>query len=262
MRIKRILSIVLFILLTITGLSIILTRNMQSRGQVFESNILVHVKQLASDKGKIPVELRCDGAELQLPNKLENLNCYAVNNTNKSITALVIAYTISMKDSIKEDGKLESFSSAVTIETLLHPDFYEYRKESFITPNTNTPINILPITFEPTLVIKDMTVQVDYVKFEDNSSINEKGDGATLVKEIRQGVAKYKDQFTNEFKRNINSETTLKQLIQESRFIKDKNLVELTPKQSEGANFFRKFIRRIYETKGITGVKEVLKIDK
>lgn len=259
MKIKTSIAVGLTIILISVISILLIPESKAQRNQDFvQTEIPTYVEQLKVSRGKIPVTLKCDDAELESSYKLEKLNCYATNNTDKSIMSLVMTYRLSME----RDGKPESFSNAVTIEILLEPSLYEINKKYFIFPGSNNPINVLPTAFEESVVIKEVNVQIDYVEFDDYSTINENGEGADLVKEFRVGFAKYKDWFAEEFKNSEQSETKLKQLFQDVKLAKEKNLVDINSKQFTGANIFQKFIRRIYTTEGVMGVKKVLSPDK
>src|SRR5215213_6466327 len=121
MKSRVFLGIGLLILLIVITISTTLFWNKSSNAQNFSSKISIQIEQLPSEKGKIPVEMKCKDVELAIPNELEKLPCEAVNNTDKEITAMVVTYSIS----IKENEKDSSQSGAITIEALLHPDFYK-----------------------------------------------------------------------------------------------------------------------------------------
>jgi hypothetical protein len=65
-------------------------------------SIPVVTDQLGLVDGVIPVELKCENAELSAPNVLENLSCVIKNNTNKPISAgAVYTSIIPEKDGIR-----------------------------------------------------------------------------------------------------------------------------------------------------------------
>lgn len=216
--------------------------------------IPVRIKQLAAEKSVIPIELKCEDAELSAPNEFDKLNCTAKNNTEKDITALVLAYTFS----IEENGKAASTGGAINIIALLHPDFYEQFKDTFIHPKEESPLNILPTTLDDNTVIKEMTIQLEYAEFDNGSVIGENSNGKETIRQIRQGVAIYKDWFAKKYNENGRTEQAFTELFQTRQTSKE-NLGDLTVNQLEGARVMQKFIRRIYLAKGIQGVNDIFK---
>ena len=264
MRLKTFLGIGLVMALVIvTLLTAVISKKSEAQNSSSKSNdaqklaskIPVNVTQLPAEKGIIPVELKCESAELASANRLEKLSCTAINNTSKSISALVADYDISLKD----NGKSDLFSGAITVEMLLHPSFYERRKHTFIQPSEETPINLMPTTFEESSVIEEMTLQINYVEFEDGSAIGRGTNGEKIIRQIRQGIVIYRDWLIKKYTEGGKSETSIVGLIENSQSISKENLGDLTPKQLEGAKILQKFIRRIYSSEGIEGLKAILK---
>ena len=251
-RFKLIIGLV--ILTTLVMLSISWLKGGISEAQVSTSALPVSTKQLVETKGRIPVGLKCSEAKLSSPYSLEEIHCEILNNTKKNIVSLVMIYDISL-DRI---GKSDSFSSAVAVDILIHPNFYRERQGSFIKSGTNSPVEILPINFEPDVLIKGVDVQIDFVEFEDNSVINKNGSGAAIIRELRSGADIYKREITKKFKENEKSEVKLKEQIKELNPRGDSNLGNMTSRQIEGASIVKRYIQRIYKTKGIDGVKRIL----
>jgi hypothetical protein len=219
------------------------------------SKIPVYVKALPAEKNVVPIELKCESAELINLNTLEKLSCIVINHTSKSITSLVVSYTIS----IEESENLDVVSGEAVVEMLIHPDFYERRKHSFIKPNEETPINVMTTTFDDNSVIRKVEMQIDYVEFEDKSIVGANIVGSKAVAEIRQGAAIYRDWLSKKYIENEKSETLLVELLQNQRNVSRENLGDLSPKQIEGAKVLQKYIRRVFSTEGIETVKALLK---
>jgi hypothetical protein len=260
MRLKSFFIIGLVAVTILTFLTIIINKKSDAQNSLSKvsggnSKIPVQVKQLPAEKGVIPIELKCKEAELSAPNAFEKLNCTATNNTGKNITALVAAYTFSME----ENGMTASMVGAINIDALLHPDFFEQLKKTFIHPNEETPLHILPTTLGDDSVIKEVTLQIDYAEFESGAPIGEKSNGRETIRQIRQGVAIYKEWFAKKYTENGRTEQAITELLQNRQSISKENLGDLTPNQLEGARVLRKFIRRVYSTKGIEAVNDILR---
>lgn len=220
-----------------------------------EAQLPVKVTQLPLENGVIPIELRCQDAQLSKPNKLEMVSCFAINNTNRDIISIVVDFNISHQI----NNKFSSLSGAITVETLINPDLFEERKHSFIKPKEEALVTLMPTTFDDDYLIKEVFMQIDYVEFDDKSTAGPNKTGAQTVSEIRDGASKYRNIITQKYKENGKSKDTIIGILENRELLTKEALGNLTAPQLQGAKVFQKFIKNVYEAKGREGVDRILK---
>lgn len=224
-----------------------------SSGQV-ESQMAVKIVQMQQDNGIIPVELKCDDVKLPTPNALNELTCTLKNNTQRHISAGAV-YTSLI---LERDGKAALISSYDTFDTFVHQDFREDHKNNLIAPGKEYRLTELPVSYSDDVVIKEVSVQVDYVEFADNSTLGVNRGGARVIGNLRGGAAKYKNWLAQEYKQKGMSLDALLPLLDGSQPLPTD--IELqNPEQERGAIIYRKFALRTYKEKGAEGLIKHLK---
>lgn len=223
-------------------------------GAKFEKQLSITTAQLQPDNGVIPIELKCEAAELSAPNTLEKLICSIKNNTSKYVTAGALYTSIT----VEQKEKVFSVSSYDTFDTFLHPDFREDHPNNLIPPGGDYRIDELPSSFEDSIVIREIAVRVDYVEFADNTILGPNRGGARIIAESREGAAKYKKWLARKY---VESKESMKEIV--PLLDRDQPLPEeleiKTSNQEHGAIMYRNFARRTYETKGAAGLSKHLK---
>lgn len=219
----------------------------------FEKQLRVTANQLSRVNGVIPVELKCENAELSAPNALENLPCAIKNNTNNYITAVTVAISLVLD----KEGTTSTDSSFLTIETFVHPDFREEHKNNLIPPRGERPIQDLPVSYD-NAVIKGVMIQVDYVEFADNTTLGPNHAGSRIITDIRQGAAKYKNWLVQKYKQNGKSIDAIVPLLEPSQPFSEELGIS-NGDQQEGARIYRNYARRSYEAKGPEALTKHLK---
>lgn len=212
----------------------------------------IAVKQLPQINGIPAVELKCENAELPAPNKIESFPCEVINNTSKRISALSVAYSIAAE----KEGKVTAHDEMLTFETYLHPDLREERKDNLIPPGGERPIRPLPISIDDATV-KAISMQVDYVEFEGNTSSGPNKAGSRVIAGIREGAAKYRNWLLGRYVsggKSINEMTSL---------IRDDSIGEGEPgieneNQRQGAIMYRNYLVRLYEKSGAESLAQFL----
>jgi hypothetical protein len=212
----------------------------------------ISVQQLPSANGVVAVELKCENAELLGPNKVENFPCELMNNTNKRISAVSVAYSIVLE----KDGQVSSHDEVLTLETFVHPDIREERKDNLIPPRGERPIRPLPISFDDAIV-KGVSMQVDYVEFEDTSSLGPNKAGSRIISGLRSGAAKYRNWLLRQYSSSGKSTAVITSLIQDDS-IPEGELGIDNENQRQGVIMYRNYLRRSYEAKGAESVAKFL----
>ena len=223
----------------------------QNRAQA-GSQIPISTQQLPTTNGKVAVELKCGDAELSAPDKIENFPCSVVNNTNKRISAMSVAYSITVEDG----GGESSHTEALTLDTFIHPDLREERKDNLIKPRAERPFRPLPTSFGDA-VVKAISMHVDYVEFEDNSSLGPNESGSRIIGDIREGAAKYSTWLMGKYNSSGKSVSAMTSLIQDDP-LPEGELGIKSAAQEQGAVIYRNFLRDSYETKGLEHLAKFL----
>ena len=214
--------------------------------------IPISTVQLSPTNGTVAVELKCANAELSAPNKIEEFPCEVINNTNKRISAVAVTYTITLV----KDGVTTAHTEALTLDTFIHPDLREERKDNLIPPRGERPFRPLPTSFDDA-VVKAISMRVDYVEFEDNSSLGPNRAGSRIITGIRGGAAKYRNWLVEKYIVSGKSINVITSLIQDDEIPESELGIE-NDDQRQGAIIYRNYLRRSYESKGVDGLAEFL----
>lgn len=195
------------------------------------------------------VELLCGTATVTPPNVLNGFECTLKNNTHTSITAANIIYS-----TVLEEGGLETKDSRNQILiTNFHPDFYE--KEKNIKPGRSISVGPAGVFTYHNAVIKGIEVYIDYVEFEDSTSMGSDVEGSKLINDFRAGAVKYKSWLAKESKQK--SIDTLIQSTQSDEELQTEiGLNNIT--QKEGARRYGIALRKLYKQRGPTEVQKYL----
>jgi hypothetical protein len=206
--------------------------------QQIEGSLPVVTDQLKPNNGVIPVELRCEDAELSAPNALEKLSCVIKNNTRSYISAGALHTSITLE----KDGKTLEVSTYDTFDTFLHPDFRAAHLNNLISPGKEYRLNDLPVSYSDDVVIKGIAVQIDYIEFADNSILGNNRSGSRIIGNVREGAVKYKDWLIQEYRRRGESIDALLPLLDGSHPLPELGLQNA--EQERGAIMYRKYSLR------------------
>lgn len=131
----------------------------------------ITVKQLQPENNN-NVELLCGTASVSPPNILNGYECILRNDTHKSITAANIIYSTILD----EAGRETKDSRNQILLTNFHPDFYD--KEKNILPGGSNTFRPAGVFTYHNAVIKGIEVYIDYVEFEDGTSMGRDVEGS------------------------------------------------------------------------------------
>lgn len=209
----------------------------------------VLVSQLAVENGVIPVELRCDKARLTAPDTLERVPCVVKNNTNKNIRALATQFTVV----VDYTGKESPDTGFLTLETSLHPDLNKAHMHKLIMAGQEQALEPSPATYDRG-VIKRVELKMDYVEFDDNSTLGPDKNGSKLIALGRQGAAKYKEWLVQKYTDSGKSIDAIASLINAKDMPGELDFKDIN--QSMGARQYRAHLREIYATNGAAELKK------
>lgn len=215
-----------------------------------KSEIDVVVKQLERESD-IPVELLCSKVRIIPPSSLDKVSCVLKNNTNKSILAASIAYSITFESG----GKESSDTRLHTIDTFVHPDFYDARKS--IQSGEQRIIENPGPSFYADSVIKGVETWIEYVEFSDKTMLGDTEKGSRIITNLREGAAKYKNWLTHKYENAGKSATSTAAFLR--RDLPLASELQLNDKyQEQGAKAYRTRLGRLYENLGASQIDKYL----
>lgn len=242
-------SLLIAMVVTTTALK---ARNDPDNKQIEGLQLPVIAKQLPAENGVIPVELQCGKAQLTAPSELKTFSCVVKNNTNKNIIALSAAYTVIFEN----NGKEYPDTGFLTIETFIHPDFYKAHIHKAIPPGGERVLQPAGPTDYEANVIKGVKLEIDYVEFEDKTTLGPNENGSRIITGIREGAAKYKEWLVQKYIENGRSISAVVSLLQASDVPNEFGFKDTNHRQ--GVKIYRNHIRDVYKAHGAAELEKYL----
>lgn len=213
------------------------------------------IKQLEPVGGVVPVEIYCGPARLSAPNQVEALDCKLKNNTGKNITAANVIYSVVLA----ENGAVNRDSHNSFLEALVHPDFKDSNR--LIGPGEERSVGPAGQLSYPSAVIKTVEIGIDYVEFDDDTTLGVDQEGSRITKGIRAGAAKYKGWLSKKYAQSGESDDVVVTLLEQESPLTDE-IDALDQYQEIGAKAYRNSLRKAYRSRGKSEVKRLLKNSK
>jgi hypothetical protein len=208
---------------------------------------VVITDQLPTRAGIIPIFLSCGQARLSAANRIEEFRCTFKNNTSLNITAANTIYTIVLDN----NGSSASDTNNLTIETLVHPDFRTTSK--LIGPGDETEVGPPgPITYSNGAVVKAVQISIDYVQFENGTSLGPDKEGSRIVNAMRAGAQKYKRWLKAQYALRSQSVTAL------AADIEANESVAADVNEQLGAREYRRRFQKLLQTGETAEIKKAL----
>lgn len=254
MSVKKLYKICAFLMMGVTAVAAasLIARKSISASQE-EKQIPIKVEQLPLKDGAFPVEVRCEDARLSAPNKIEGFSCLVINNTPKKISALAAVYSIVIEGPTGESQEAHLISS----DFFVHPDIREARHLKLLPPGESRILQPSgPITFENGAV-SNLAIHIDYVEFEDKTSIGPNSNGSKMINSMREGVARYKAWLVQQYKRNNMEENIITPMLDNPDIPKELNF-NGDPDLIEGARLYQRVMRSVYNTQGAAELRRYL----
>lgn len=208
----------------------------------------VQVKQLPAEGAFVPVELLCGMASATTPNRLNGFSCDLKNHTGKNIVAANIVYSIVLE----EGGQEVKDTRFHTIVTTIDPDFLEKTKS--ITPGGTSVIRPAGSFTYDNSIVKGVEAYIDYIEFEDDTSLGPNENGSQFIKDFREGASKYKKWLAGKYKKDSIDEAI--QLLGNDQSLPE-TMFDNTH-QEFGAKYYRRRLRKMYKTGGRAEVQKHL----
>ncbi len=235
---------------TILGITT-LTASNQPVSPVHSSQITPAVKPLRAANGAIVADLRCGEVLLTTAGRVENLSCTLKNNTDKRILAANVKYSIILE----AGGKKFTDTRLHTLDAYIHPDFYEVNKA--ILPGGERIVESPGPMFYEDSIVKGIEVEVDYVEFEDKTTLGDSEKAAQTIADIRSGAAKCKAWLSRKYTEHGKSAEALTHLLTQN-LPGPGELVVTGQHEEQGARAYRTRLRRIAETRGASEIHKYL----
>lgn len=247
-----VIAVLLFLFVAVIGTGAFKPRGNQIKDQARDLQLPVIVyEQLQPENGIIPIEVRCGMAHLTAPDTLANFSCILKNRTNKNILAATIVYSV-----VFQSEGIESADRRLhTLETFFHPDLYAPDKS--IQPQAERIIQPPGPTFYANSIIKRVEITVDYVEFEDTTTIGHNEKGSQVIASIREGATKYKRWLVQKYIKDGRRVESIISLLQNNQplveALGDENLF-----QEQGAKAYRKYLHDMHNKQGASQVERLL----
>ena len=216
----------------------------------------INVKQLRNDSGPIPVELVCGTVRSSAPNILDSFTCTLKNNTEKRISAANAIYSVV----IEREGIEESESYDSTIDSIFHQDFASTAK--LVNPGEESASVGPPgaISYPENVIIKRIDIHLDFVEFEDGTSLGRNSNGSKIINDMRDGAERYKRWLANTYFTRGRSYAVLTTLLNEENLPNELQL--LNEDQNAGARAYRNRLRKMNIKVGGLEVEKLLQAKK
>ena len=221
------------------------SKGLQSRGP---SNIKVVSNQLPTKDGVVPIEIIEPTVISSASNKLDDLTYVLRNNSGKPVLALAVVKTINYE----EGGKLYAQSRYSTMDAAFHPDM---GGRPFFAGSQMTMESAGPLSFDEGVVIKEITLTIEYASYADQTAYGSGGEGERKINAMREGARRYKSWLAQEYSRAGKSLTTVLPAI-ETHSIPEE--LKLNQDQTMGADRYRLQLLTTFRTKGAADVENYL----
>ena len=216
------------------------------------ATIKLVINQLPAKDGVIPIEIVQPTVSSSVPNKLEDFAYIIRNNSARAISAVAVSKTITYE----EGGQLYATSLYSMMDYAFHPDMGSAR---LFQPGTQASMESGgPLSFQEGVVIKEITLKVDYASYEDNTAYGHGREGERRINSMREGARKYKNWLGQEYSRGGKSLAAILPLMQAPTVPEE---LKLSLDQTLGADRYRLHLLKTLQTKGAGGVELFFKQD-
>jgi len=246
-------AIVALRLLTFSLLSLSLWMISVSIAYTRQTEQLIPVKitkQLEPVNGVIPAEIRCGQALINTSNELA-FTCKLTNNSPKKLMAAAVLYFVV----IERNGVETKDEHSSVFVSLAGSRLGGLDKAAG--PGEERSLGPAgPISYDDAL-IKGVEVSIDFVEFEDNLTFGPAGKGAEVVKDVREGAARYRSWIKRKYEAGRKSHSDLASLL-ESGGPLPAEIGLLNQNQEVGAKAYRRMLKKKSEAGDYTEVDKLL----
>lgn len=213
------------------------------------ATIKVVINQPPAKDGVIPIEIIQPTFVSSAPNTLDDLIYTLRNNSARAVIAAAVIKTITYD----ENGMTYSHSVYSTMDSAFHPDM----RGKPLLSGTQMPMESAgPVAFGDGVVIKEITLTLEYASFDDKSAYGSGSEGERRITAMREGARRYKSWLAEEYSRAGKSLTTIFPLIQAPNI---PEALKLDSDQTMGADRYRLHLLSTFRKKGAAEVENYFK---
>ena len=212
------------------------------------SNINVVINQMPAKDGLIPIKIIEPTIISSAPNKLDEFTYILRNNSGKAVIALAVVKTISYE----EGGKVYAQSRVSTMDAAFHSDM---DGRPFFAGSQSTMESAGPLSFDEGVIIKEITLTIDYASFADKTAYGSGGEGERKINAMRDGARRYKSWLVQKYSRAGKSLTTILPAIEAHNMPEE---LRLDQDQAMGADRYRLQLLTTLKTKGAADIENYL----
>ena len=247
MHLKVLTSIALLAVLVVGALAWRSTTiGFQSRDR---ATITVTINQAPAKDSVTPIEIIQPTVVSSAPNKLDDLTYIIRNNSGRAVIAAAVIKTINYE----EKGRVYAHSVYSTIDSAFHPDMGGRP----LLPGTQMSMESAgPIGFDEGVVIKDITLTLDYALYDDHTVYGSGGEGERRINAMREGARRYKSWLAQEYSRADKSLVSILPVIEAPSI---PQALKMDSDQIMGADRYRLNLLKTFKTKGAAEVENYLK---
>lgn len=210
--------------------------------------IKVVINQPPTKDGVVPIEIIQPTIVSSASNKLDNLTYTLRNNSGKAVIAVALVKTISYE----ERGTMYEQSRYSTVDAGFHSDV---GGKPFLPGSQMSMESAGPLSFNEGVVIKEITLTVEYVLYADQTAYGSGGEGERRINAMREGARRYKGWLAQQYSRAGKSLATILPVI-ETQSIPEELKLDLD--QTMGADRYRLQLLKTFKTKGAADVENYL----
>jgi hypothetical protein len=211
-------------------------------------SIKVVINQLPSRDGVVPLEIIQPILVSSAPNKLDDLRYILRNNSGKAVLAAAVIRTITYGDG----GKDYAQSVYSTLDAAFHPDM---GGKPFFAGSQMVMESAGPVSFDEGVVIKEITLTIEYVSYADQTDFGSGGEGERRINAMREGARRYKRWLAQEYSRAGKSLASILPVIQTPNIPEE---LKNDPNQTLGADRYRLHLLSTLQKKGAANVESYL----
>lgn len=251
MRTKLLVTIFfLSVLVFCAGVWLKTQRNVSVLAKNGQNNVSIEVIQLPPVDGVVPVEIQKE--MINNTASLDELTFVVKNNTKKAIDAISVAVTVKAETNGKD---CSSTAAYMTVNQLIHPDIRAIHHQKPFGPGEDAPFGPEPLQVATGTIFKGISLKIDYVDFEDKTSLGPNIRGLLHINSPRVGAAKYKDWLVTAYSNGGRSLNSLLTLLKQRELPQD---LILPNNEKPGAKLYRRHLLMAYEEHGAAEVEKYL----
>jgi hypothetical protein len=216
------------------------------RAQTSQDGRKVTLENMKSGAGDVVVEILRPEVDFKARNAMGKASFTVRNSSSKNIVAFCLAYTTQ----IERKGNKSGDTRYHTMTPFVHKDFDALdSKAKLIVPGQEVVVvESGSTTYDSETVVTGVEVTLDYVEFDDGSTLGVNQKGAYLVSKIWEGADEYSSWLKQVYFSSGKSAAEVGRIVQSPDIPADLGFT--TSQQNLGAKAYKNGLRRLYERVG------------